>query len=194
MNINNAHAGSVFERLNLENGREQFVSSYYRPYDLSLGRPAAASIVSRNRVPLGLQIPGLRSRRLASIQNVIEWRSITRMVVCPYSRLVATILVALSIVAFTPRVLHPHVRLSCGSTDGTTFSGPQRFTDDSSRMPDLKAGYEANGVPLPQDLKLLSEDQVATPSLGFRFETPFVRPIVRRNKLLPSRASSQDPL
>ena len=55
MNINNAHAGSVFERLNLENGREQFVSSFYRPYDLSLGRPAAASIVSRNRVPLDLQ-------------------------------------------------------------------------------------------------------------------------------------------
>ena len=40
-------------------------------------------------------------------------------------------------------------------------------------LPDLKAGYEANGVPLPQDLKLISEDQVATPSLRFRFETPF---------------------
>ena len=109
-------------------------------------------------------------------------------------QLVAMILVGISVVAFTPRLQHPHLRLSCGSIEGTTLSGPQRFTDDSSRLPDLKAGYEANGVPLPQDLKLISEDQAATPSLSLRFETPFVRPIVRRNKLLPLRASSQDPL
>jgi hypothetical protein len=109
-------------------------------------------------------------------------------------RLVAMLLVATSVVAFMPRLRHPHLHLSCGSVKGTTLSGAQRFTDDSSRMPDLRAGYEANGVPLPQDLRLISEDQVATPSLRFRFETPFVRPIVRRNKLLPLRASSQDPL
>ena len=109
-------------------------------------------------------------------------------------QLVAMILVGLSIVGFTPRLQHPPLRLSCGSIEGTTLSGAQRFTDDSSRMPDLKAGYQANGVPLPQDLKLISEDQVATPSLSLRFETPFVLPIVRRNKLLPLRASSQDPL
>ena len=67
-------------------------------------------------------------------------------------RLVATIFVAMSVVALTPRLQHPHVRLSCGSIEGTTLSGSQRFTDNSSRLPDLKAGYEANGVPLPQDL------------------------------------------
>jgi hypothetical protein len=111
-----------------------------------------------------------------------------------HSQLVAMILVAMSIVAFTPRVLHPHVRLSCGSTDGTTFSGPQRFTDDSSRVPDLKAGYEVNGVPLPQDLKLISYDQNVKPVISFRFTTPSVQPIVRPPKLLPSRAENQDPL
>jgi hypothetical protein len=109
-------------------------------------------------------------------------------------QLVAMILVGISVVAFTPRLQRPHLRLSCVSIEGTTLSGAQRFTDDSSRMPDLEAGYQANGAPLPQDLKLISEDQVATPSLRFGFETPFVRPIVRRNKLLPLRASSQDPL
>lgn len=109
-------------------------------------------------------------------------------------QLVAMILVGMSVVAFTPRLPHPHVRLSSVSIEGTTLTGPQRFTDDSSRLPDLKAGSEANGVPLPQDLKLISEDQVGAPLLRYGFDTPFVRPIVRRNKLLPSRASSQDPL
>jgi hypothetical protein len=111
-----------------------------------------------------------------------------------YLQLVAMLLIGISIVAFTPRLQHPHLRLSYGSIEGTTLSGAQRFTDDSSRMPDLKAGYAVNGVPLPLDLKLISDDQIATPTLSFRFETPFVRPIVRRNKLLPLRASSQDPL
>jgi len=109
-------------------------------------------------------------------------------------QVVALILIGISVVAFTPRLQHPHVRLSCGSIEGTSLRGAQRFTDNSSRLPDLKAGYQVNGVPLPQDLKLISEDQVATPSLRFRFEASFVRPILRRNKLLPSRASSQDPL
>jgi hypothetical protein len=109
-------------------------------------------------------------------------------------RLVAMILVGISIAAFTPRLHHPHLRLSCGSIQGTTLRGAQRFTDNSSRLPDLKAGYAANGVPLPLDLKLISKDQIATPSLRLSFETPFVRPIIRRNKLLPLRASSQDPL
>jgi hypothetical protein len=109
-------------------------------------------------------------------------------------QLVALILIGISVVAFAPRLQRPHVRLSCGSIEGTTLRGAQRFTDNSARLPNPKAGYQANGVPLPQDLKLISEDQVATPSLRFRFETPFVQPIVRRNKLLPSRASSQDPL
>ena len=72
-------------------------------------------------------------------------------------QLVVTILVAMSMVAFTPRLQRPHLRLSCGSTEDTTLSGSQRFTDDSSRLPDLKAGYEANGVPLPQYLKLISD-------------------------------------
>lgn len=111
-----------------------------------------------------------------------------------HSQLVAMILVAMSIVAFTPRVLHPRVRLSCGSTEETTLSGPQRFTDDSSRVPDLKAGYEVNGVPLPQDLKLISNDQSVKPVIGFRFTTPSMQPIVRPPKLLPSRAENQDPL
>ena len=109
-------------------------------------------------------------------------------------QLVALILVAISFVAFTPRLQHPHVRLACGSTENTTLSGAQRFTDDSSRVPDLKAGYEANAVPLPQALKLISEDQIATPLPRFGFRIPSVRVIVRRNKLLPSRAASQDPL
>jgi hypothetical protein len=108
-------------------------------------------------------------------------------------QLVALILIGISVIAFTPRLQRPHVRLSCGSIEGT-LRGAQRFTDNSSRLPDLEAGYQANGVPLPQDLKLISEDQVSNPSLRFRFETPFVRPIVRRNKLIPSRASSEDPL
>src|SRR5579862_4016652 len=101
-------------------------------------------------------------------------------------QVVALILIGISVVAFTPRLQHPHVRLSCRSIEGTSLRGAQRFTDNSSRLPDLKGGYQANGVPLPQDLKLISEDQVATPSLR---EASFVRPIVRRNKLLPSRAS-----
>jgi len=111
-----------------------------------------------------------------------------------HSQLVVTILVAMSIVAFTHRLQRPHVRLSCGSIESTTLSGPQRFTNDSSRLPNLKTGYEANGVPLPQDLKLISDDQAAALLLSFRFKTPSVRPIVRRYKLLPSRAESQDPL
>src|SRR5271155_4182170 len=135
-----------------------------------------------------------RSKRLASIQNVIEFGSVRTMLSFRQSQLVATILVAMSIVAFTPRMLHPHVRLSCGSIDGTTFSGPQRFTDDSSRAPDLKAGYEVNGVPLPQYLKLISNDQSVKPVIGFRFTTPSMQPIVRPPKLLPSRAENQDPL
>jgi len=109
-------------------------------------------------------------------------------------QLVATILVAISMVAFAPRLRRPHVRLSCGSIDGTTLSGPQRFTDDSSRVPDLKAGYEVNGAGLPQDLKLTSDDQAVNPLPSFRFTTPSVRTIVRRLKLLPSRAESQEPL
>ena len=109
-------------------------------------------------------------------------------------QLVATILVAVSIIAFTPRLQRPHVRLACGSIEGTTLGGPQRFTNDSSRLPDLKTGYEAHGVPLPQDLKLISDDRPTTPLLSFRFTTSSVRPIVRRDKLLRSRAESQDPL
>jgi hypothetical protein len=111
-----------------------------------------------------------------------------------HSQLVAMILVAMSIVAFTPRVLHPRVRLSCGPTEGTTLSGPQRFTDDSSRAPDLKAGYEVNGVPLLQDLKLISYDQNVKLLTSFGFTTPSAQPIVRPPKLLPSRAENQDPL
>jgi hypothetical protein len=111
-----------------------------------------------------------------------------------HSRLLAMILIAMSIVAFAPRVQHPRVRLSCGSTEDKTLGGPQRFTDDSSRVPDLKAGYEANGVPLPQDLKLISHDQNVKPLISFRFTTPSVQPIVRPPKLLPSRAENQDPL
>ncbi len=111
-----------------------------------------------------------------------------------HMQLVATLLVAMCMVAFTPRLQRPHVRLSCGSTDATTLSGPQRFTNDSSDVPDLKAGYEVNGGPLPQGLKLISYDQAVKPLLSFRFATAFVRPIVRRPKLLPSRAESQDPL
>ena len=111
-----------------------------------------------------------------------------------HSQLVAMILVAMSIVAFTPRVLHPRVRLSCGSTEETTLSGPQRFTDDSSRVPDFKAGYEVNVVLLPQGLKLISYDQNVKPLISFRFTTPSMQPIVRPPKLLPSRAENQDPL
>jgi hypothetical protein len=109
-------------------------------------------------------------------------------------QLVAMILVAMSMVAFTPRLQHPHLRPSCRSTGDTTLTGSQRFTDDSSCLPDFKAGYEANGVPLPQYLKLISDDQATTPLLSFRITTPSVRPIVRRYKLLPPRAESQDPL
>jgi len=109
-------------------------------------------------------------------------------------QLVAMILVAMSIVAFTPQLRHPHVRLSCASLESATLSGPQRFTDDSSRVPDLKAGYEANGVPLLQDLKLIADDKALKPSLSFRFKTPFVRQTARRYKLPPARAESQDPL
>src|SRR5208282_6026273 len=90
-------------------------------------------------------------------------------------QLFVTILVAMSIVAFTHRLQRPHVRLSCGSIDGTTLSGPQRFTNDSSRLPDLKTGYEANAVPLPQNLKLISDDQADAPLLSFRFATPSIR-------------------
>ena len=111
-----------------------------------------------------------------------------------HSQLVAMILVAMSIVAFAPRVLHPRVRLSCGSVESKALSGPQRFTDDSSRVPDLKAGYEVNGVPLPQDLKLSSYDQNVKALISFRFASPSVQPIVRPPKLLPSRAENQDPL
>jgi hypothetical protein len=111
-----------------------------------------------------------------------------------HSQLVAMFLVAMSIVAFTPRLQRPHVHLSCASIDGKTLSGPQRFTDDSSRSPDLKAGYEANGVPLPQDLKLISDDQTFERVLSFKFATPFERPITTPPKLLPSRGESQDPL
>ena len=109
-------------------------------------------------------------------------------------RLVVTILVAMSMVAFTPRLQRPHLRLSCGSTEDTTLSGSQRFTDDSSRAPDLKAGYEVNGVPLLQDLKLISYDQNVKLVISFRFTTPSVQPIVRPPKLLPSRAENKDPL
>jgi len=111
-----------------------------------------------------------------------------------HSQLVAMILVAMSIVAFTPRVLHPRVRFSCSSTEGTALSGPQRFTDDSSRAPDLKAGYEVNVVPLLQDLKLISYDQNVKLLTSFGFTTPSAQPIVRPPKLLPSRAENQDPL
>jgi hypothetical protein len=109
-------------------------------------------------------------------------------------QLVALILVAISAVAFAPRLQHPHVQLSCASLEGATLSGAQRFTDNSSRLPDLEAGYAANGVPLQQNLKLIADDQSAEPLLSFISETPFVRPIVRRYKLLPSRAESQGPL
>jgi hypothetical protein len=111
-----------------------------------------------------------------------------------YFQIVAMILIAMSTVAFAPRLQRPHVRLSCGSTDGATLSGPQRFTDDSSRLPELKAGYEVNGAPLPRDLKLISDDQALKPILSFRFTTPSERPIARPPKLLPPRAESQDPL
>ena len=85
-----------------------------------------------------------------------------------YLQLLSMILVGISVVAFTPRLQHPHLRLSCGSIEGTTLSGAQRFTDDSSRTPDLKAGYQANGVPLPLDLKLISDDSaVSSPGIGF---------------------------
>ncbi len=109
-------------------------------------------------------------------------------------QLVAVILVAISAVAFTPRLQHPHVRLSCGSTESATLSGAQRFTDNSSRAPDLKAGYEVNGIPLVQDLKLVADDQAVKPSLNFGFRRPFVRQVARRYKLFPSRSKSQDPL
>ena len=125
---------------------------------------------------------------------MIEFESVRTMLSFRQSQLIAAILVAMSIVAFTPRMLHPHVRLSCGSTDGTGFSGPQRFTDDSSRAPDLKAGYEVNGVPLPQNLKLISDDQNVKPALSFRLTTSSVRPLVRPPKLLPSRSENHDPL
>jgi hypothetical protein len=109
-------------------------------------------------------------------------------------QLVAVILVAISAVAFTPRLQHPHVRLSCGSSDGPTLTGAQRFTDDSSRVPDLKAGYEVNVIPLLQDLKLIADDQALKPSLNSGFRRPFVRQVARRYKLFPARAESQDPL
>jgi len=109
-------------------------------------------------------------------------------------RPVAMILVAISIVAFTPRVQGPHLRLACGSTSGTTLSGSQRFTDDSSRLPDLQAGCESNNIPLPQYAELVSGGEAAKPLLSFRSTAPPVRTIVRRYKLLPSRAESQDPL
>jgi hypothetical protein len=104
------------------------------------------------------------------------------------------ILVAMSIVAFAPRVLCPRVRLSCGSTEGTTLSGPQRFTDDSSRLPDLKAGYEVNGSPLPLNLKLISDDQPVKRLVIFRFTSPRVQLTVRPPKLLRPRAEGPDPL
>src|SRR5580704_5277006 len=131
---------------------------------------------------------------LTCVQSLMRYNTQRTMLSHRHLQLVAMLLVGISVVAFTPRLQHPHLRLSCGSIEATTLSGPQRFTDDSSRLPDLKAGYAANGVPLRQDLKLISEDQIATPSLRSGFETPFIRPIVRRNKLLPLRASNQDPL
>ncbi len=126
----------------------------------------------------------------------LRYAKISLRVMLPrrHSQLFAMIVVAMSIVAFTHRLQGPHARLSCGSIDGTTLSGPQRFTNDSSRLPDLKTGCEADGVPLPKDLKLISDDQAATPLLSFRFTTPSIRPIVRPHKLLRSHAESQDPL
>jgi len=109
-------------------------------------------------------------------------------------QLIAPILVAMSMVAFMPRIQRPHIRLSSVSIENTTLGGAQRFTDDSSRLPDLKAAYEANGVPLPQDPKIVPEDQALTPLLTIRFTFPSLRPIIRRSKLLPSRAENQDPL
>ena len=107
---------------------------------------------------------------------------------------IAPVLVAMSIVAFMPRIQRPHIRLSSVSIQNTTLGGAQRFTDDSSRLPDLKAAYEANGVPLPQDPKIVPEDQALTPLLTIRFVFPSIRPIIRRSKLLPSRTENQDPL
>ena len=73
----------------------------------------------------------------------------------------------MSIVAFTPRMLHPHVRLSCGSTDGTGFSGPQRFTD-IRRAPGSQSRLRGKWRSLPQNLKLISDDQNVKPAFEFQ--------------------------
>lgn len=109
-------------------------------------------------------------------------------------RLIAPLLVALSMVAFMPRIHRPHIRPFSVSIENTTLGGAQRFTDDSSRLPDLEAAYQANGGPLPQDPKTVPQDQALTPLLTIRFTFPSLRPIIRRSKLLPSRAENQDPL
>jgi len=100
----------------------------------------------------------------------------------------------MSMVAFMPRIQRPHIRLSSVSIENPTLGGARRFTDDSSRLPDLKAANEANGGPLPQDPKIVPEDRALTPLLTIRFRSPSLRPFIRRSKLLPSRAENQDPL
>ena len=109
-------------------------------------------------------------------------------------QLVAAVLIVTGIVAFAPRLQPPHMRLSCRSYEGTTLSGAQRFTKASSSLPDLKVGYEAHRASFPKYLKRICDGQAARPLLSFRFAPPSAEPFIRRFKLLPSRAESQDPL
>jgi hypothetical protein len=108
--------------------------------------------------------------------------------------LFAVLVVATSIAAFTPRLVRPHCNSSLRATDATTLSGSRQCIADSSGLPNLKVAGEAHRASFPNDLTPASDDQTARPSPILAFATPSERPLIRRFKLLPTRAESPDPL
>jgi len=108
-------------------------------------------------------------------------------------QLLAAILIVTGVVAFAPRLQHPHLNLSFRSF-ATTLSGAKRFVDDSSHVPNLEAGCKVQRASLPEYLDQMADDQVLRPPSLSELEVFPIRPLIRRFTLRPSRSDSSIPL
>jgi len=110
------------------------------------------------------------------------------------SALVAVVVMAASFLASAPRVSPPHPHTACLSFAAAGWSGPRRFTVNSSIGRDSQFDHEAHRI-----LRFATLAVIQTPSNILETELtrfarwPSARPL-RRLKILISRADNDDPL
>ncbi len=112
-----------------------------------------------------------------------------------YKVFIAAILIAISVVAFGPKLRGPHSSSSCRSVHQEGISGFRRFTVDSSVGLDSQIDLEVDSVSTPRQIEAtLGASRLRSANTICLVSPAPDRGLLRRLKCLLPRADSPDPL